>query len=69
MLYVQECDRISAVKVITEMLRSVFAAACVAGAAAFAPAALPTATHRASAASGMARAHPLFPGVIALWWI
>jgi len=47
------------------MLRQVFLAACVASAAAFAPAALPTATRRASTVSGEARARPLFPQVLA----
>jgi hypothetical protein len=49
----------------SKMLRQVFLAACVASAAAFAPAALPTATRRASTVSGEARARPLFPQVLA----
>jgi hypothetical protein len=47
--------------IIAKMLRQVFLAACVASAAAFAPAALPTANRRASTVSGEARARPLFP--------
>jgi hypothetical protein len=46
---------------LTKMLRQVFLAACVASAAAFAPAALPTATRRASAVNGEARARPFLP--------
>ena len=47
--------------IIAKMLRQVFLAACVASAAAFAPAALPTANRRASTVSGEARTLPLFP--------
>lgn len=55
------CDIFPPSRLIAKMLRQVFLAACVASAAAFAPAALPTATRRASTVSGEARARPLFP--------